>query len=187
MKKKVLIIAVIFVLVALAALATVFIVKGIKNNSRSYEIEKVSEYNYFVLQDNNKFGVINKDAKVIIEPTYYSVIIPNPQKAVFICVDENNGNKVLNEKNEEILTDYTGIESIRLKNIVSDLMYEKSVLKYKENEKYGLIDYNGKKITEAIYDQIQTLEYKEGELLVEKDVSVLCRTHLFHHLFNLIQ
>ena len=47
-------------------------------------------------------------------------------------------------------------------------MYEKSVLKYKKNEKYGLIDYSGKQITEAIYGQIDSLGYKEGELLVEQ-------------------
>lgn len=166
MKKKIIIS---IILIAVVVIATYFIIKGISNGSREYEIEKVSEYNYFVLQENNKYGVIDKEAKVIIQPTYSQVVIPNPQKAVFICTSENNENKVLNANNEEILSNYKGIESIRLKSIVSNLMYEKSVLKYKENDKYGLVDFNGKKVTEPIYDQIQTLEYKEGELLVQKD------------------
>ena len=48
-------------------------------------------------------------------------------------------------------------------------MYEKSVLKYSKNGKYGIIDLNGKKITNAVYEEIDTLQFKEGELLVKKD------------------
>lgn len=166
MKKKLLIIAIIVIAIAIGIF---FIVKGISKGSREYSIEEVSELNYFVIQENNKFGVIDKNAKVLIEPTFNEVVIPNPQKAVFICTNENKENKVYNENNEQILTNFEEVSSIRLKNIASNLMYEKSVLKYKENDKYGLIDYSGKKITDAIYNQIQALEYKEGELLVEKD------------------
>ena len=48
-------------------------------------------------------------------------------------------------------------------------MYEKSVLKYSKDGKYGIINFNGKKITSPIYDEIDTLQFKEGELLVKKD------------------
>ena len=48
-------------------------------------------------------------------------------------------------------------------------MYEKSVLKYSKNGKYGIINFNDKKITNPIYDEIDTLQFKEGELLVKKD------------------
>lgn len=34
---------------------------------------------------------------------------------------------------------------------------------------YGLIDYEGKKITKPIYQEIDSIGYKEGELLVKKD------------------
>ena len=43
------------------------------------------------------------------------------------------------------------------------------MLRYKENGKYGLIDYEGKVITKPIYEEIESLENKEGELLVKKD------------------
>lgn len=172
MKKVLLIIATILIVIAIVSVSVFFIVKGLSNKEREYEIETVSEYNYFVLREDNKFGVLDKNAKTIIEAKYNQVIIPNPEKAVFLCIDENSKVKVLNENNEEILTQFEAVEAIRLKNIVSDLMYEKSVLKYKENNKYGLIDYSGNKVTEAIYDRIQALEYKEGELLVEKDGNV---------------
>ena len=48
-------------------------------------------------------------------------------------------------------------------------MYEKTTLKYSKDGKYGIIDIDGKKITYAIYDEIETLQFKEGELLVKKD------------------
>lgn len=43
------------------------------------------------------------------------------------------------------------------------------MLRYKEKDKYGLIDYEGKVITKPIYEEIESLENKEGELLVKKD------------------
>lgn len=48
-------------------------------------------------------------------------------------------------------------------------MYEKSILKYKQNNKYGIIDFNGKKLTRPIYDEIDSLPYKEGELIVKQN------------------
>lgn len=140
----------------------------IKIKNKQYEIEKVTEYNYFVLKQDNLYGVINRNGDIIIESQYDDIKIPNPQKAVFVCYSGENV-EVLNDKKEAILTQYQKVEAIRLKNIASDLMYEKSVLKYEENGKYGLINFEGKKITKAIYDEIDSLPYKEGELTVKQD------------------
>ena len=140
----------------------------IYNNGKKYEIEKVNTYNYFVLNENNLSGVIDRSGNKIIEANYDNVIIPNPEKALYICY-EGESTKVLNERKEEILTEYEKVEPIALQNISSDLMYEKSVLKYEKDGKYGLINFEGKKITKPIYDTIEGLPYKEGELLVKKD------------------
>lgn len=167
MKKKNIIIITIL-LIIIIAIAGHFIAQKIQQDNRKYEIETISEYKYFVLKENDQYGVIDAKGNKIIETKYENVIIPNPQKEVFICY-ENNDTKVINEKGEEIYTEYENIEPLRLKNILSDLMYEKSTLKYSQNGKYGIIDINGKKITNAIYDEIDTLQTKEGELLVKKD------------------
>lgn len=58
---------------------------------------------------------------------------------------------------------------IDTKGTLNSIPYEKRVLRYKENGKYGLIDYEGKVITKPIYEEIESLENKEGELLVKKD------------------
>ena len=77
--------------------------------------------------------------------------------------------RYLNDKGEEIYTQYQNIQPLKLKNVLSDLMYEKTTLKYSKDDKYGIIDIDGKKITDAIYDDIDTLQFKEGELLVKQD------------------
>ena len=125
----------------------------IKKNGRKYEIEKVENYNYFVLKQNNLSGVIDKEGNKVIEPNFDEVKIPNPEKGIFVCYNSEQ-TKVLNEKSEEIFSKYKNIEPIRLKNIASDLMYEKSVLKFSKDEKYGLVDFNGKEIAKPIYEEI---------------------------------
>ena len=142
--------------------------KFIQNDSKKYEIAKVNEYNYFLLKQNNLYGVIDKKGNTIINVQYDDIKIPNPEKAIFICY-KGKDTKVLNAEKQDILTQYEKVEPIRLKNIASDLMYEKSVLKYHENGKYGLINFEGKKITKAIYNEIDSLPYKEGELIVKQD------------------
>lgn len=145
-----------------------FIIKKTKKVSKNYDIETISKYKYFVVKENNKYGVIDAKGNKIIETTYDEIKIPNPEKDIFICYEKDN-TKVLNEKSEEILAEYKDVEPLRLKNVSSDLMYEKNILKYNENGKYGIIDFNGIKKTKAIYEEIDTLQFKEGELLVKQD------------------
>lgn len=140
----------------------------IYTNGRKYEIEQVTTYNYFVLKKDNLSGVIDRGGNTIIDAEFDNVIIPNPEKALYVCYEGDN-TKVLNERKEEILTDYQNVEPIQLQNISSDLMYEKSVLKYEQDGKFGLIDFEGKEIAKPIYESIDGLPYKEGELLVKQD------------------
>ncbi len=140
----------------------------IYKNGREYEVEKVSTYNYFVLKKDNLSGVIDRSGNTIIDAEFDNVIIPNPEKALYVCY-EGDSTKVLNERKEEILTDYQNVQPIQLQNISSDLMYEKSVLKYEKDGKFGIIDFEGKEITKPIYESIEGLPYKEGELLVKQD------------------
>ncbi len=168
MKKKY-IVMIIIVLLTIIAIAGYFIYRQIEKNGREYEIEKIAvqNYEYFILRQDGKYGVINKNGDIVIHPEYTNVIIPNPQKAVFVCYDENNNTKVLNQNNEQIFSEYTQLEPIKLKNIASDLMYEKNLLTYEQDEKQGLINLEGKVVAKPIYESIEGLPYKEGELLVK--------------------
>lgn len=166
MKKRYVII--IIAILILISIASVTIYNIVVENGKSYEIEEVKQYNYFILKQDDLYGVIDKKGNTMIAPEYSEIKIPNPEKAVFVCYQGDN-TKVLNERKEEILTLYNDIEPIRLKNIASSLMYEKSVLKYAKDGKYGLIDFEGNEITKPIYDEIDSLPYKEGELLVRQN------------------
>ncbi len=167
MKKRYIVLIVVIILILIAVLSTIAY-QTIVEKDKEYEIDEVKEYNYFVLKENNLFGVINKKGDIIINPEYDEVIIPNPEKAIFLC-SKSDQVKVFNEKNEQILVEYNNIEPIRFKNISSDLMYEKSILKYQKDGKYGLVDFQGKELTKAVYDEIDSLQYKEGELLVKQN------------------
>ena len=166
--KRNFIIRTVILIVILIVLAGGMLYYFIKENGKKYEIAKVNEYNYFVLKSGNTSGVIDKAGNLIIESNYDDIKIPNPEKDVFVCY-KNGTTKILNSQKQEKLTDYQSVEPIQLKNITTNLMYEKTVLKYEKNGKYGLVSLEGKKITGPIYESIECLPYKEGELLIKKD------------------
>lgn len=171
MKKKIIVVLSIIILI----ISIISIIKYNKNKSKfNYTIEPISEVNYFLLMQNNKYGVINKNGDIVVDPIYDVVEIPNASKPVFICkgnYDQNSGEyniQVFNDKKAPILYQYYTVEAIKLNNVESNGNYEKSVLKYKSDNKYGLIDFSGNKITDAIYDSIEGFNYREGILLVKK-------------------
>lgn len=157
-------ILVVLAVVTIAGLSYYFITE----NGKKYEVEKVNQYNYFVLKSGDKTGVIDRTSNIIIDAKYDDVKIPNPENPIFVCYQDGK-TVILNEQKQEILTEYENIEPIQLKNITSDLMYEKSVFKYQKDGKFGLVNFEGKKITNPIYESIEGLPYKEGELLIKKD------------------
>ena len=140
-----------------------------------YKVEKISEYNYFTLEQNQKYGVIDRNGNIVIEAEYGAVQIPNPSKAIFVCVKEHNENTkeyetvVYNEKKEVLLSNYKNVQAISIYTNVNSTPYEKSVLTYKENGKYGLINLEGKQITKPVYDEISSINYKEGTFLVKQN------------------
>lgn len=140
-----------------------------------YKIEEISEYNYFILEQNGKYGVIDKSGNIVIDADYEAVQIPNPSKDIFICIKEYNQDTkeyatvVYNGKKEEILSNYNNVQAVAIFTNINSTPYERSVLTYKENGKYGLIDLQGKEITKPIYDEISSINYKEGTFLVKQN------------------
>ncbi len=159
---------IIIAIVIIVAVASGLVYNLLQEKGKEYEIEEVKQYNYFLLKQNNFYGVIDKKGNTIIPAQYSEIKIPNPEKAVFVCYQGEN-TQVLNERKEPILTEYNQINPIRLKNISSDLMYEKSVLTYGKDGKKGLISLAGKEIAKPVYDEIESLPYKEGALIVKQN------------------
>lgn len=154
-------------LIILVVIVALIITRLLKN--KKITPQEITEYNYFITSINGKSGVIDKTGKTIIEPQYEYIQIPNPEQAVFVCYESNNTSKVLNGNNKEILTKYKNIQAISNNNTSINDTYQTQVLRYCVDGKYGLISISGKEIVPAIYESIETLEYKDGILKVKKD------------------
>lgn len=173
-KLKQISIIVIIAIILITAITGVII--AINKSKENYELEKISneDINYYKIMSNGKSGIIDKTGKVIIEPKYNTIKLPNPKKPIFICIYDYNAvsgeykTKVLNEKNEEILKNYENVNTIDIKEVVSSIPYEKTVLQYQKDGKYGIINFEGKSIIKPIYEEIRNMPYREGELIVKK-------------------
>lgn len=166
--------AIYLIILIIAIIAIIAIVNNI-NKNKNIALEEVSKYNYFITTVDSKYGIIDKDGQVIIEPQYDYIQIPNPEEPIFICFYDYSteemeySSKVLNAEGKEILTKYQKVQAIANNNTSINNSYQTSILKYKDNGKYGIITLTGKKITDAIYDSIETLEYKDGILKVKQE------------------
>lgn len=170
MKKKN---VVIFLFIIILLIVTIIVVKKTRK-SKKFSLETISSVEYVAFMENNKYGVINKNGDVIIGAEYDEIDIPNPSKPVFICkydYDENSDEyhiRVFNNNKESILYQYYIVNSIDLNWDNSEIPFEKSVLKFKQKGKYGLIDFDGNVILKPKYEEITTLDSQEGLLLVKK-------------------
>lgn len=164
----------IIALIAIIVAISIAVVNNI-NNGKKISQEDVKEYNYFITTINGKSGVIDKTGKIIINPEYDYIQIPNPSKPIFIALFDYNkdtqeyNSKVLNEKGKEILTSYKNVQAIPNNNTSSTNSYLTSILKYKQDDKYGIITIDGKRVTKPVYESIEVLEYKDEVLKVKQN------------------
>lgn len=168
-KKGKIIIAILIIIILVGGF---FFIKN-RNSKYNYQLTTITidEVKYFTLRKNESYGVIDKDGKTVIEPKYQKVVIPNPTKGVFIVTESTEPDKsfAIDKTGTKVLTQYEGVEAISINQSSSYVPFEKEVLKYKQNGLYGLIDFSGNKITNAEYEEIEGIDYKEGMLEVKKD------------------
>lgn len=161
--------------ISIIAVIIIAIVIMLQEMQFAYKIEEVKEINYVTLVKEEKYGVIDKTGNIIIEPTYNGIQIPNPSKPVFICIGEYDKEKkeyetkAFNDKGEQLFEEYDKIEAISVETNIETTPYEKSTLVYRKDGKYGLIDLEGKVITEPIYQEITSMHYKEGTFIVKQE------------------
>lgn len=148
----------------------VTIIYFITNNEDN--VEENITYNYYKYYSNEKFGVIDKFGNILIEANYQDVIIPNPSYGILFLLENDEIAKVVNEKNEPIFTEFEKVLPVPVSGLIGEIPYEKNVLIYQKAGKQGLMDFSGKQLTKAIYTTIESLPYKEGELLCKTDDKV---------------
>ncbi len=171
--KKVLVKKLIIWILAITVIAGIIV--ALKNRKIKIKETEISEYNYFIISENGKTGVIDKTGKIVIKPEYDYIQIPNPEKAIFVCLYDYDtsvksyNSKVLNEKEDEIYSKYSNVTAIPSNNTSIGWSYQTAILKYKDGEKYGIITTSGKQVTKAIYDSIETLDYKDEILKIKQN------------------
>ncbi|MCI8308705.1 MAG: WG repeat-containing protein [Clostridia bacterium] len=160
-----------------AIIVFIMVIISIKNlfNKKNKVSEMPIQTAYFTIYQDGKYGVIDSKGNIVIKPTYEEmIIIPNPSRALFICTyDVNYGTgdyktKVLNDKGNTILENYSNIQAIENSN-ATDIWYEDHILKYEKDGLYGLIDFNGNKIGECEYTNIYALEGIQKSIVIEKN------------------
>lgn len=139
---------------------------------------------YFLINKDSRWGVMDNNSKIIIEPTYKeSIIIPNSQKDIFICTEQVNyeentyHTKVLNSQNRELFKEYDKVQALENYDENHNLWYEDNVLLVQKDGKYGLVDFDGNKVLETNYDKIETLKGVKNRLITiqnEKQKLVNC-------------
>ncbi len=138
--------------------------------------EKKATNAYYVAYDNSKWGVINSKGETVISPMYDEMItIPNSEKAVFVVTSDVNyetgtySSKAVNDKNEQLFTNYDKVETIQNYDKQNNLWYEKSCLKVQKDGKYGLIDLSGKVLLSCEYDWVEPIIHESNSLITIKD------------------
>lgn len=168
--KKVFAVILVFVVIVMI----VFMIKNILTKGK--ETGKITSISYYALYTENKWGIIDSSGEEVISPSYQEMIkVPNNKKGVFLCTyDINNETgeyktKALNNKNEEIFTEYTQIEALENIDKSNNLWYEDNVLKVQKDGKYGLIDLTGKEVLPCEYESITIVAGVKNSIKIEKD------------------
>lgn len=172
---------VIAVMVAIAVLI-MFVVIIKKLLQTGQEEKNMSVMSYYPVYTNEKWGVIDSNGDIVIEPTSSEMItVPDPKTDLFICVyDVDYANntyktKVINKNQKEQFTNYETVEAIENYDKTNSMWYEEKVLKVKRNGKYGLIDYKGNEILPVEYTEIESLKGVKNSIIIKKDDQVgLC-------------
>ncbi|MBR3614719.1 MAG: WG repeat-containing protein [Clostridia bacterium] len=158
------IIAVIILLLAIIVGIVIFKMSG---KDRTVAVIEEEPYEYFAMYSlDQKVGIVDKKGKTLIKPEYTTIYIPNQSKEVFFCF-KGDEYQILDSKGKDIFEEFSSVSPITISD--TSLEMEKNVLCYEEKGKYGLVDYDGKKLTGAIYDKVESLKNKPGCILVKKD------------------
>ena len=155
-KKKVVATILVFVVIIMMVIS----LKKLLTPSEKKTKEVSSLTTYVSIYEDDKWGVIDNKGNIVVDTNYEEmIIVPDKNKGIFICtydIDYNNETyktKVIDEKGNEIFTDYQNIEPIENTDGVN-VWYESNSLRYQKDGKYGLIDFSGKQLVKPEYDNI---------------------------------
>lgn len=158
-KKKVFAVIVAFLVIIMFVVGIRELLKGDKKTN-----DKVFSTAYYTVFENNKWGVIDTKGNTVIEPKYENmIIIPDNSKPVFVVMEDIDyltgtyKSKAVNEKNEQLFTNYDNVEVLYNNDENNNLWIEENILKVEKDGKYGLINLDGKELLKPSKDSINVI------------------------------
>ena len=144
---------------------------------------------YEAILINDKWGIIDKNGKEIVDPTYYEYSMKNCSEG-FVAV-EKEGKWAFMSLQGKMITDfkYDEVKGFSEGRAAVGRIVKKEKLKeYNEwsiwgsdstETKWGFIDTNGKEIIPLVYNNVSSYGFSEGLALVDKNQLVKEKTKLY--------
>lgn len=122
------------------------------------EILYMQQDSKFLINTNNKYGIISDTGKTLINPEYDSLKAIDLKKDLYLAIKNNlygvlngQGKEVIYLENEQIGIDISGYEKNGVKN--GYILLDK-VIPVMKNKKWAFYDISGNKLTNFDYDEI---------------------------------
>lgn len=170
--KKVVAVIIAFLVIIMFIVGIKELLKAGKGNIK----EKTFPIGYYTIYENEKWGVIDTKGNVLIKPEYDEmIVVPDYTKPVFVCtlnVDyEKNtySTKAIGSNGKQLFTNYDKVEVLYNKDKSNNLWYESNILKVQKNDKYGLINLEGKELLECEYEDIKPIMGTKSVYITVKD------------------
>lgn len=126
----------------------------------------VNASSYSIFEKNGKYGV-QYNNKSIVSPKYDDIALINPNIDVF-GVTQDNVTTIIDKSGENPFPNLEIVELISATGGGESLWYE-NALKFKANDKYGLISLDGLQLLPAEYDNIKALNYEKNYLVITQN------------------
>ncbi|MBQ9297602.1 MAG: WG repeat-containing protein [Clostridia bacterium] len=134
---------------------------------------------YFAVYTDYKWGVVNQKGDYIINPSYDEmIVVPEETTPLFACIydmdyqNETYKSKIINKENQAQFTDYDDAEFIVNYDKANVTWYEPNVIRVKKDDKYGLINFEGRELIKCEYDSIEALQGVKNIFTLNKDGKV---------------
>lgn len=113
----------------------------------------------YLVENNNKYGIMSKDSKTIIKIAYDNIKIMDNQKGLYLVKEDNlygvldnNGNVVLKSAFQQIGLDK--LSTYEKNGIESQYVLLDTLIPVKYNNKWGFYNVNGELITNIQYEGV---------------------------------
>lgn len=160
-------------IVIIMVIASIILTLNRKNKEKLLTENNIE---YFSAYSDSKWSVLNSKGEQLSSISYDDmVIVPDQKRNIFIVsydVDYQNGTyktKAINEKNEVLFGNYNNVNAIVNYDSTDEVWYDKDVLTFEKDGKYGLIDFNGNQVLAPEYDEISSLKGILKTLIINKD------------------